>query len=147
MLQQMPISEETYNAIFEEVAQGNSLRSCLTKYELAAGSFYLGLDNNPKRTERYARARKLQAEASFERILSLADKVEQGLIEPNAARVAIDTHKWVAARLHPQVYQERTSLLGDANGNTPTEITVRWSSKPIELIQVTPENTQESLEG
>ena len=37
-------------------------------------------DNNPKRTERYARARKLQAEASFERILSLADKVEQGLI-------------------------------------------------------------------
>ena len=147
MLQQMPISEETYNAIFEEVAQGNSLRSCLTKYELAAGSFYLGLDNNPKRTERYARARKLQAEASFERILNLADKVEQGLIEPNAARVAIDTHKWVAARLHPQVYQERTSLLGDANGNTPTEITVRWSSKPIELIQVTPENTQESLEG
>ena len=109
--------------------------------------FYEGIKNNTKLSEHYAHARKLQAEASFEHILSLADKVENGLIEPNAARVAIDTYKWVAARLHPQVYQERTSLLGNVDTNTPTEITVRWASKPVELKQVTPENPQEFLEG
>jgi len=130
----MPISEETYNAIFEEVAQGNSLRSCLTKHEIAAGSFYLGLENNKKRTEQYARARKLQAEASFEKILTLAERVENGLLEPQAARVAIDTYKWVAARLHPQVYADKPLL--DMGDNTPTEITVRWASKPKELKDV-----------
>ena len=147
MLQHMPLTENDYQAAFRKIAEGKSVRNCITDLNCSAWMFYEGIKNNTKLSEHYAHARKLQAEASFEHILSLADKVENGLIEPNAARVAIDTYKWVAARLHPQVYQERTSLLGNVDANTPTEITVRWASKPIELKQVTPENPQESLEG
>jgi hypothetical protein len=143
----MPIKPEIYDSIFEEIAEGKSLRSCLTKYKLAAGTFYLGLDNNSKLSEQYARVRGLQAEASFEKILNLAEKVETGLIDAQAARVAIDTYKWVAARLKPTVYAEKTSLLGNVGDNTPTEITVRWASKPVELKQVEPENPQEFLQG
>ena len=98
-------------------------------------------------TEQYARARANQAESSFEAILSAVNRVESGQLGYNEGRIVIDTYKWIAARMKPAVYADKTSLLGDANGNTPTEITVRWSSKPIELKQVTPENSQESLEG
>jgi len=147
MFQQMPLTEKDYQAAFHKIAEGKSVRNCIAELNCSAWMFYEGIKNNTKISEQYAHARKLQAEASFEHILSLADKVESGLIEPNAARVAIDTYKWVAARLHPQVYQERTSLLGDANGNTPTEITVRWASKPVELKHVNEENPQEFLKG
>ena len=135
----MPIPLETYENIFEEIAEGKSLRSCLTKYKLAAGTFYLGLDNNSKLAEQYARVRGLQAEASFEKILQLASDVENGIIEAQAARVAIDTYKWVAARLKPKVYAER-GLLDNSVGNQPTELIVRWgkpkdikTTQPIEI--------------
>jgi hypothetical protein len=130
----MPIPLETYEAIFEEIAEGKSLRSCLTKYKLAAGSFYTGLDTNTKLSEQYARVRGLQAEASFEKILNLAEQVEKGLIEAQAARVAIDTYKWVAARLKPTVYAER-GLLDNASGNTPTELIVRWGQPKDKVIK------------
>ena len=126
----MPIKPEIYDSIFEEIAEGNSLRSCLTKYKLAAGTFYTGLDSNSKLSEQYARVRGLQAEASFEKILNLAEKVETGLIDAQAARVAIDTYKWVAARLKPTVYAER-GLLDSSTVNGPTELIVRWG-KPRE---------------
>jgi len=147
MFQQMPLNEKDYQAAFHKIAEGKSVRNCIAELNCSAWMFYEGIKNNTKIGEQYAHARKLQAEASFEHILSLADKVESGLIEPNAARVAIDTYKWVAARLHPQVYQERTSLLGNVGDNTPTEITVRWASKPVELKQVNEENSQEFLKG
>jgi len=137
----MPIPLETYEVIFEEIAEGKSLRSCLTKYKLAAGSFYTGLDTNTKLCEQYARVRGLQAEASFEKILNLAEQVEKGLIEAQAARVAIDTYKWVAARLKPTVYAER-GLLDNSLGNQPTELIVRWGQpkdkdiKDIESVEI-----------
>jgi len=140
----MPIPLETYEAIFEEIAEGKSLRSCLTKYKLAAGSFYTGLDTNTKLSEQYARVRGLQAEASFEKILNLAEQVEKGLIEAQAARVAIDTYKWVAARLKPTVYAER-GLLDNSLGNQPTELIVRWGQpkdKDIKTIEAIESDTK-----
>jgi hypothetical protein len=134
----MPIKPEIYDSIFEEIAEGKSLRSCLTKHKLAAGTFYNGLDNNSKLSEQYARVRGLQAEASFEKILNLADKVEKGLIDAQAARVAIDTYKWVAARLKPTVYAER-GLLDNSIGNAPTELIVRWGKpRDKDIIAIQP---------
>ena len=87
------------------------------------------------------------AESSFEAILSAVNRVESGQLGYNEGRIIIDTYKWIAARMKPTVYAEKNSLLGDANGNTPTEITVRWASKPVELKQVNEENSQEFLKG
>ena len=143
----MPLSKEDYLCIFDEISEGRSLRSALSKKGCGCSAFYSGLQHSKELTEQYARARANQAESSFEAILNAVNRVESGQLEPNAGRVVIDTYKWIAARLKPTVYAEKTSLLGNVDGSTPTEITVRWASKPIELKQVTPENTQESLEG
>jgi hypothetical protein len=147
MFQPMPLSKEDYLCIFDDISEGRSLRSALAKKACGCSAFYSGLQQSKELTEQYARARANQAESSFEAILSAVNRVESGQLEPNAGRVVIDTYKWIAARLKPTVYAEKTSLLGNVDSNTPTEITVRWASKPIELKQVTPENTQESLEG
>ena len=143
----MPLSESQYSSIFEKISEGHSLASCLRAIPCAFGMFYDGLEKSNKLNESYVRARRHQSEASQSLILKCVTDVLEGRLDPNAARVAIDALKWNAAKLHPAIYADKTSLLGDTNGNAPTEITVRWASKPIELKQVTPENPQEFLEG
>ena len=143
----MPLSESQYSSIFEKISEGHSLASCLRAIPCSFGMFYDGLEKSNKLNESYVRARRHQSEASQSLILKCVTDVLEGRLDPNAARVAIDALKWNAAKLHPAIYADKTSLLGDTNGNAPTEITVRWASKPIELKQVTPENTQEFLEG
>ena len=134
----MPLSKEDYLCIFDDISEGRSLRSALAKKGCGCSAFYSGLQQSKELTEQYARARANQAESSFEAILSAVNRVESGQLEPNAGRVVIDTYKWIAARLKPTVYAEKTSLLGNVGDGTPTEITVRWASKPVELKQAEP---------
>jgi hypothetical protein len=143
----MPLTKEDYLCIFDEISEGRSLRSALAKKGCGCSAFYSGLQQSKQLTEQYAHARQCQAESSFEAVLNAVNRVEAGQLEPNAGRVVIDTYKWIAARLKPTVYAEKTSLLGNVGDNTPTEITVRWASKPVELKQVEPENPQEFLQG
>ena len=136
----MPLSKEQYTLIFDEISEGKSLRSALKKAKTGFSQFYQGLKDSKELTEQYAHARHCQAESSFEAILSAVNEVHTGKLDANAGRVVIDTYKWVAARLKPTVYAEKTSLLGDTNGNQPTELIVRWgkqkdikTTQPIEI--------------
>jgi len=38
--------------------------------------------------------------------------VEEGRIEPGAAKVAIDARKWIAARFHPRQFSEKLMFDG-----------------------------------
>ena len=143
----MPLSKEDYLSIFDEISEGRSLRSALAKKGCGFSMFYDGLKNSKELTEQYAHARSCMAESSFEAILSAVNRVESGQLGYNEGRIIIDTYKWIAARMKPTVYAEKTSLLGNVDGNTPTEITVRWASKPVELKHVNEENPQEFLKG
>ena len=134
----MPLSKEQYTLIFDEISEGKSLRSALKKAKTGFSQFYQGLKDSKEYADQYAHARNCQAESSFEAILSAVNRVESGQLEPNAGRVVIDTYKWIAARLKPTVYAEKTSLLGDAN--QPTELIVRWGKqkdiKSSEAIEI-----------
>ena len=141
----MPLSESQYSSIFEKISEGHSLASCLRAIPCSFGMFYDGLEKSNKLNESYVRARRHQSEASQSLILKCVTDVLEGRLDPNAARVAIDALKWNAAKLHPAIYADK-GLLGGSTDSTPTEITVRWASKPIELKQVTPEKPQEFLE-
>ena len=144
----MPLTKNQYQLIFDEISEGKSLRSALKKAKTGFSQFYQGLLDNKEYADQYAHARACQAESSFEAVLNAVNRVEKGDLDANAGRVVIDTYKWIAARLKPQVYAEKTSLLGDVNGNAPTELIVRWGSakprdiKTTESIDVEP-NTLE----
>jgi len=135
----MPLNKNQYQLIFDEISEGKSLRSALKKAKTGFSQFYQGLLDNKEYADQYAHARACQAESSFEAVLNAVNRVEKGDLDANAGRVVIDTYKWIAARLKPQVYAEKTSLLGDVNGNAPTELIVRWgSAKPRDIKTTEP---------
>ena len=127
----MPLSNEQYTLIFDEISEGKSLRSALKKAKTGFSQFYQGVKDSKELTEQYAHARHCQAESSFEAILSAVNEVHTGKLDANAGRVVIDTYKWIAARLKPTVYAER-GLLDNSVGNQPTELIVRWG-KPKDI--------------
>ena len=131
----MPLTENQYSEIFEKISEGKSLASCLREIPCSFGKFYDGLDNNSKLSERYARARRHQSEASQSRIVQIIEDVLASRVDPQAARVAIDALKWNAAKLHPAIYAEKTSLLGDNNGNAPTELIIKWGQPKDKVIK------------
>ena len=126
----MPLSNEQYTLIFDEISEGKSLRSALKKAKTGFSQFYQGLKDSKEYADQYAHARHCQAESSFEAVLNAVNEVHTGKLDANAGRVVIDTYKWIAARLKPTVYAEKTSLLGDTN--QPTELIVRWG-KPKDI--------------
>ena len=103
----MAVSREQLDTIFAEVARGKSVVSQLDRVGIGFQQFYEAIDKDPSLGECYARARKHQAEAGQSKILDAAQKLLDGDLEPNAARVAIDALKWNAARMHPAIYGER----------------------------------------
>ena len=128
----MPLTHDQYQEIFEDISEGKSLRSALRSVNSGFSQFYKGLKDNPKLEEQYAHARSCQAESSFEAILTAVNDVKNGVLDPNAGRVVIDTYKWISARLKPTVYADKP-LLGGGD-NSPTELIVRWG-KPKEDIK------------
>ncbi len=62
--------------------------------------------------QNYARARDDMADAAADRTQFVAEQSELGLIEPNAARVAIDGYKWQAAIRKPKKYGQRLEHVG-----------------------------------
>lgn len=55
--------------------------------------------NRAENSDLYARARETRAAKHAERIEELAEMVETGDIDTNAARVSIDARKWIASRM------------------------------------------------
>lgn len=56
----------------------------------------------------YARARSLQADAMAEEIISLSDAAANGTTEQiQAARLAVDSRKWLVSKIAPRLYGER----------------------------------------
>lgn len=78
---------------------------------------------HPEFRDAYARARLMQAQACAEMAVRSGRNAKAD--DANAARVKMDADKWLAARLDPQNYAERTQLQNlDKNGN-PTDAPVR----------------------
>jgi hypothetical protein len=94
--------------ICERLAAGETLTAiCKDKRMPAATSVRRWVLDNDDFAEMHVRARKMQAESYADKILDIKDKVEAGEMDPQAARVAIDALKWIAAKLLPAVYGDR----------------------------------------
>lgn len=91
--------------IFSRIAAGETIAAIAASIGTSAPMLSAVL-NQREHTDAYARAREMRAARHAERIEELADRVEDGDIDPTAARVSIDARKWIAARLDPGRWQE-----------------------------------------
>lgn len=84
------------------IADGESVRKSCKKARISKAWFLATVDS-----DQYARARDACADTHFDDLGELAEKVQAGDVEPNAARVAADIIKWRVARMKPRVYGDK----------------------------------------
>lgn len=65
---------------------------------------------DPELATQCAHARALAASENEREVAELARKAAEGKIEPDAARVAINAHTWLAKVRNPKVYGDRVEL-------------------------------------
>lgn len=115
-------------AICERIASGESVRViCMDENMPAQSTVYKWLIDNEAFSEKYARAREIQAEFLAEEIIQIADdssgdKVadEDGKERIDAefvarSRLRVDARKWYASKVAPKKYGDR--IQQDINAN------------------------------
>lgn len=135
-------TEELALAICERIADGESLRSiCLDDAMPAKSSVFKWLREHEAFSDHYARAREAQADSLADEMLDIADdgsndwmerKDRQGKSigwEENGeaigrSRLRLDARKWIASKLKPKKYGDRTTLAGD--DSAPLQIGVSF---------------------
>jgi hypothetical protein len=122
-------NQEIVERICERIADGESLRTICDDDDMPAKStVFKWLSLHANFADQYARARETQADTIFDEILSIADDgsndwmvrkhgeseswVENGeAIRRSVLRV--DARKWMAGKLRPKKYGDKTILSGD----------------------------------
>jgi hypothetical protein len=97
-------TDERADELCTWIAQGNSLRSFCKIHGMEAQTVYRWMRERPDFQQRYARAHEDRADSLADEMCDIADEVAAngGSIEAvQAARLRIDTRKWIAAKLRP----------------------------------------------
>jgi hypothetical protein len=118
--------EQIANQIIDAVATRiDGLRTICGELGVGPATFIEWLEKSPDLSERYARAKRMQAEMLAAEIVAISDESEvkaqyQGEevtldLSANAIarnRLRIDARKWVAAKLLPKVYGDKLAVGG-----------------------------------
>lgn len=105
--------QETVDRICEELAEGNSLRAICADADMPdARTVHRWLEKSDSFRQQYAHARELQAEGFADEVVEIADSVRRGATaeDVTAARLAVDSRKWAAGKLHPKKWGERLDV-------------------------------------
>lgn len=135
--------QEIADEICERLADAESLRSiCCDRHMPSQTTVFRWLadDDHKSFREQYARAREAQADAIFDECLDIADdatndfmerKRADGTVEevPDAehiqrSRLRIDTRRWMAGKLAPKKYGDKTLIGSDPDNPLPAGFTV-----------------------
>ncbi|MCI0998947.1 terminase small subunit protein [Ochrobactrum sp. C6C9] len=121
-------TQEIADAICERLADGDSLRTICDEEDFPARStVFKWLSQNKAFSDQYARAREEQADALFDEILSIADDGRNDWMEKHGkegenigwqengealrrSQLRIDARKWMAGKLRPKRYGDRTQM-------------------------------------
>lgn len=98
------------SAICGDIASGMSgVKACRKKGRVARSTFMLWVQEDRQGIQAlYRTALKERAHTFAEQMIDIADAVKKGTSEEiQAAKLAIETRKWNAARMEPSVYGDR----------------------------------------
>lgn len=120
--------------ICAKLVMGESLRSICSAEDMPAiATVYLWLGKHPEFMEQYTRAREDQADTLADEIIDIADDATQdtikvdGVERPNSewinrSRLRVDARKWVASKLKPKKYGDKT----DHNVAVAGKLEIGW---------------------
>jgi hypothetical protein len=111
--------------VCEQLTQGLSLRKiCLPDDMPVCSTIYKWLTRVPEFAEQYAHARESQADTMADEIVDIADGDPDG--DPQRDRLRVDARKWVAAKLKPKKYGDKSLLGSDPDNPLPTGVNVTF---------------------
>lgn len=135
-------SQDVFDRICERIADGESLRTICADEDMPSKSnVFRWLAVNKEAADQYARARDAQADAIFDEILDIADSAVNDWMEAHGqedagwrangehiqrSKLRIEARKWMAGKLRPKVYGEKTTIAhgSDPDNPLPASITL-----------------------
>ena len=125
---------ELAQQVLDALAEGELLVDiCKRDGMPSQATFFRWRQAHPEFRKAYAQAREEQAEAHAQ----MAVKVAVKATDPQAARLEYDARKWLASKLDPKNYADKTVLSGDPEAplippdtrRDPAEFLAEWMAK------------------
>ena len=118
-------SEELEDRMLEEIASGRSVISLCREEDWTpnADTWYRWMYKIDGLSDRYTRAKSISSEFHADQILAIADSADNQNYQ--VARLQIDSRKWVASKLVPNKYGEKSQIdhtSSDESMKAPTVI-------------------------
>jgi hypothetical protein len=121
----MNFSEETVELIIDKMCEGQTLAAVCRENGITRRTVYKWLQQHPSFANQYAIAQQMLADHLFDEILEICDGLKP---DPNAdnksnwrvvdaARLKIESRKYLCSRLHPLRYHEQQGIALNVNLN------------------------------
>jgi len=122
-------SKELEERMLEEIASGRSVIGMCReeKWTPNADTWYRWLYKIEGLSDRYARAKAFQSEREADIILDIADNATNQ--DYQVARLRVDARKWIASKLLPNKYGEKTSIDHTSTDGTMKPTVIRLVAK------------------
>jgi hypothetical protein len=129
MSRPMEFDQDTADRICGQLTEGRSLRKiCLADDMPACSTVYKWLARVPEFAEQYAHARDSQADTLADEILDIADDGSNDYMGDDEtyngdavarSKLRVDARKWIASKLKPKKYGDKTLLGSDPENPLP----------------------------
>jgi len=129
-------TQEIADAICDKLADGESLRKiCLADDMPGKATVFRWLAADKTFQDQYARAREAQADTLADEILDIADDGSNDFMGDDEkyngdavqrSRLRVDARKWLAGKLRPKVYGDKTLIGSDPENPLPTGFAVTF---------------------
>ncbi len=104
------MEDEQKEAILSLVSRGYSLLTACSELKLDYSKWRKHWTNSEKDKADYQAARELSADFHAEQVVEIAD---DETIDPNSRRIRVEARKWIASKMKPKVYSDKTILSND----------------------------------
>ena len=126
------MTSETQQAVLVAMHGGLSLRKACLAVGCAESSFRGACDVDPALAAQYACARADLIERMADDILEIADKPPLDAVEGAAARLRVDTRKWLLSKIAAKRYGDRVEVEATVKGVDPYLAALVALAKPKE---------------
>jgi hypothetical protein len=118
-------SEEVTELIIDRMCEGQTLAAVCRENSITRRTVYKWLNQHPDFANKYAMAQQMLADHLFDEILEICDGLKPDPAADNksnwrvvdAARLKIESRKYLCSRLHPLRYHEQQGVAFNVNIN------------------------------